>query len=169
MSSTGIELRPRFRFYSPIARPAFVEKIKDALVNNKSKVKGVTLEHHLIFKIPKEQRTYWSPQMDVDLEDKEEGTFVRCLIGPAPNVWTKFVFIYSGLGVMGLLGSMMGFSQMMLKKTPWGLWVCLLAALIATAVWLIGQTGKRLAKEQMVMLRSFLEEAIEHEIVEEEL
>ena len=83
---------------------------------------------------------------------------VRCLIAPAPKVWTLFMFGYIGFGVIAFLGSMLGFSQWTLKQTPWGFWLVLAGGVGMIILWLLALEGKKLAKDEMIELKTFVDE-----------
>lgn len=121
-----------------------------------------TVRNHLTLDLPGWKKHYYSPQMDLNLEEDElGGTLVRCLIAPAPNIWTLFMFGYGLLGFAALIGLMIGLSQWQLDKNMWGFWVLLGAAMGGGILHLAILEGQRMARDEMRTLKQFLDQALE--------
>ena len=161
MSDSGF--RPRYKFYSSDT-PA---EIKDAIIKH-SKEKNPdniivrTTQGHLVLDIPNNERHFWSPHMDVNLEvDQEVGqTLVRCLIGPSPAVWTLFMFFYGFFGFMAFVGLTLGMSQWTLKKDMWVFWFLPIALIGMLLMYFISFEGKKLSKNEMYRLKHFVDDAL---------
>lgn len=160
--SNELAFRPRFRFRTPLKINEIAEKIK-----SKSKLEGdPTIKHvqdHLILTIPAAKRHYFSPQMDISLEiDAEENlTLVRCLIGPMPTVWTMFMFFYGFFGFVAFVGLTLGMSQWTLEHNMWGFWLLPVAFLGMLLLFFVSLEGKKLAKQEMLDLKVFVDEALD--------
>lgn len=159
----NVSFRPRFKFETHMSHEEIVGKIKDQVANrNANAFKAKTLRSHVVLRYPKEQQHFWSPQLDVNLEKLENGkTMVRCLFGPAPTVWTMFMFFYAIFGVIGVIGLMIGFSQQTLNETPWAFWFAGVGALGAAGLFIAAQQGKAMAQEEMMELKLFLDASLE--------
>ena len=98
-----LKFRPRFKIETELSTDQAEEKI-NALLKTPHEFETAQVKGHFIVKMPEQVRHYWSPQMDVSVyyDDYSETTQVRCLLAPAPAVWTMFMFIYSfaGFGVL---------------------------------------------------------------------
>lgn len=154
-----LRFRPRFREQVRLKPNVIKENISAALKQN-STIRGEIIENHVILKIPKSQQHYWSPQLSLELEENEEGTLIRGLFGPKPGVWTMFVFFYSAIGFLTMLGLIFGLSQLMLKMKPFGLYTVPVGATILIGLLMISKIGQKLSYDQMSELRSFVDEAI---------
>lgn len=100
------EIRPRFPLHTPDEIQPCVDAFRCQLQQDHTV--GGTIAKHLIFlRIPKKHRHYWSPELTVRFEkdDQQDGTCVKCLIGPQQSVWVMFTFIYLAIGVLTLFGS----------------------------------------------------------------
>lgn len=154
-----LRFRPRFREQVRLKPNVIKENISAALKQHNT-IGGEIIENHVILKIPKSQQHYWSPQLSLELEENEEGTLIRGLFGPKPGVWTMFVFFYSAIGFLTMLGLIFGLSQLMLKMEPFGLYTVPVGAVILIGLLMISKIGQKLSYDQMSELRSFVDEAI---------
>lgn len=169
---SAVEQRPRFKLLVPWDQEELKERLNAAIKRPGAPVVGHPVGHHFFLKIPPEQRHFWTPQLDLEMEDHVEGgTLLRGLVGPSPAVWTKFVFLYAFSGFVCLLGLITGVPQWMLDKTPVGLWVMAIGIAMVAAVYLIAQGGKRLGAMQTAVLRGFLLGVVEEvaEVIDGEI
>jgi hypothetical protein len=157
---TAIEIRPRFREIYHLSPTDTVSKIRDAIEQEDSSVKGLVVDQHITLLIPFDERHYWSPQLSIDIEEHEEGSLLRGLYGPKPSVWLMFMFLYSLLGVIALFVAITGFSQYSLGMPAPVLWVLPVAAVIALFLYISAKTGERLGRDQMHQLHYFLDEVL---------
>jgi hypothetical protein len=134
--------------------------IAEALKRNTDLCRGNIVKNHITLSIPRKRRHYWSPQLSLELESSDGGTLIRGLFGPAPGVWTMFVFFYSSIGFLTMLGLIFGLSQMMLKMDAYGLWAVPAGAVLLCGLFVMSKIGQKLGYEQMMDLRQFLDEAI---------
>lgn len=150
------KLRPRFRYFVPSSQDEICNQFKDAFKNEETKFTGSALKYHIVIDFLENDRHFWSPQLDLNLEKYEEGTLIRGLIGPRPNVWTVFMFFYAVAGILGLAGFIIGTGQWSMGETPHAFWFIPLSIAIFLAVYLTGQTGKKIAFEESIKLHDFL-------------
>ncbi len=155
-----LRIRPRFRKEVADAPETVKGKIKSALDSDHAKCKGTIVDNHMILLIPQNQQHYWSPQLTLELESVNEGSLIRGLYGPKPGVWTMFVFFYSAIGFLTLMGSIFGLSQMMLKLNPYGLWSVPIGGFLLIGLFITSKFGQRLGHDQMHQLKDFLDDAL---------
>ncbi|NEN22014.1 hypothetical protein G3O08_00660 [Cryomorpha ignava] len=157
---SDLKFRPRFKIETELTTDKAQEKIK-TLFKTPHEFETAYVKGHFIVKMPEQVRHYWSPQMDVSVyyDDYTETTQVRCLLAPAPNVWTLFMFIYSFAGFGVLFGLLIGSSQYNLGKNPWGFWMALGAFIVAIILFGIAQFGKSISKEEMRSMKKFIYQA----------
>jgi hypothetical protein len=158
--SNNLRLRPRFKIEIPMAPEQAVHNLREVYSKNPSTCILDFVSNHITLKIPAAQQRYWSPQMQLELEPTPTGTLIRGLIGPKPGIWTMFVFFYSGIGFLTMLGAMFGLSQMMLKMSPWALWSVPVGLFIIFCLYLISHIGQQLSKDQIGFLHDYLDSAI---------
>ena len=156
---SDVKFRPRFRIETTLEEEEVAEIIKKKLKeNNPYRFKSTLVKDHLILKINKEDRHFWSPQMDVSLSKNYEfsGTLIRCLLAPEAAVWTMFMFFYSASGFGAFIGIMIAMSQWTLERDMWGLWLAFVSALLGIVLFFIAQFGKGISKDQMKLLKAFI-------------
>ncbi len=135
-----------------------MQKLREA---NAEGYESTISKGHMVLSIPAEKRHYWSPQLDISFSENEdqEGTLIRCLLAPAPAVWTMFMFFYALAGFVLLVGLMIAGSQYTLDKNLWGLWLAAGAMIVGVILFLIAQVGKSLSRAEMEELKKFIEDA----------
>lgn len=164
---TSIRTRPRFRISSRQSLDEIKQKIKSHLDVHKGQgIIGQVFDIHCSFDIALKDRHFWSPHLNVNFDQDEETheTIIRGRYGPAPTIWTVFMFGYTALGVSFTFAALYGLSQMALHQEADILWVLppLLVAILT--LWFFGQTGQKLGVEQTFRIHQFFEEAIGEQV-----
>ena len=157
---SSFKIRPRFRQHVKADFKEIQDRIRNALENHHYPYSAIYLPNQITLKIQPEERHFWSPQLNITLEEHEKSTLIRGLYGPNPSVWAMFFFAYASLGIIILFAGMVVLSQLSLgMETPlW--WVVPLSASLALLVYLIAQTGQKLGAQQMFDLHHFYEEIL---------
>ncbi|MEM6316646.1 MAG: hypothetical protein AAF960_03195 [Bacteroidota bacterium] len=153
-------IRPRFRFTHPLPPNQIINDITQALQANATTVKGTVVAPHITLRIPLAERHYWSPQLDLVIEKRDEGSLVRGLFGPSPSVWFMYVFFYSVLGFVSLMVSIIGFSQLNLGLSAKILWILPIVLVLFLLTYSTARMGQRLGNAEMKLLYKFAQEAI---------
>lgn len=154
-----LAIRPRFQEYVTISRDDLLLKFREALAIPETGVKGSFMEHHLTLKIPREEQHFWSPQLQLELEQQEDGlTLIRGLYGPRPTVWLMFLFFYALLGFIAMIITIIGFSEVNLGLPGRILWVLPIVGGVAIFMFLSARAGQRLGQAEMVRLHHFFEQ-----------
>ena len=149
-------LRPRFRYYVPYSPDQLNEKFRAIYSDQSIPFTGTALKYHIVVDFLQKDRKFWTPQLDLNLEKYEEGTLIRGLLGPRPNVWTIFMFFYAVAGFIGIIGVIVGLGQWGMEGPPLALWLLPLSGIIFGVVYYLGITGKKIAHNQSVQLHNFL-------------
>ncbi len=160
---SGLELRPRFKWYVDTAQDVLNRRFSQFLQNNKNGCGGQMVGNHLQLCVPREEQHYWSPQLSLEILEDDGGSLIKGHFGPRPAVWTMFMFFYMGIGFIGLIGLFWGMSQWTLKQPAWALWIVPAALLLEAVFYFIAQAGKKLAHDQMVQLQKQLVDIIGQE------
>lgn len=161
-------IRPRFKVESPLTPAEAIFRIKKRLMEPGAACDGHANIGFATLTVPDQQRHYWSPQLTVSVEALEgrEGSLVRGLYGPAPAVWTMFVFFYSLVGFVLLAVLIAGLSYLSLGLSGSLLWWALVLAVVLLSLYLVSFFGQRLGHGQMEILHDFLVEALGHPVGE---
>lgn len=145
-----VEIRPRFRLQSSLAKEDVFNRIKNLFKSGE--FEGKHIGDHIHIKIIAKNQHYWSPEIGIDCESNDEGTLIRCLIGPKQTVWAMFLFMYGAISILGLFGSMYGLTLWQLNKGTAWLWTFPIAVLLLIIVFIAAKTGQKIGHDQMVLL-----------------
>lgn len=160
-------IRPRFRVEVPYSPEEILKKIRAKLSSDTAECKGKAVHGFASFRVHETERHYWSPQLSVMIEELEngEGSLLRGLYGPAPNVWTMFVFFYSALGFLLLVVLLIGTSNLSLDEPATVLWWAPVLVVLLLSTYLVSFFGQKLGHDQMESLHTFLEECLGMDIL----
>lgn len=126
-------------------------------------VRATIIDHHIVLDIVGAEVHYWSPQLNFRIEEAPDDStqaIVSGLIGPRPNVWTMFMFVYFSVGIIGFFISSYGISKWMLGYyTPW-IWAFPIAILFMLTAYRAGKYGETLGKDQIEVLKQFVRDAV---------
>ncbi|MEO1259991.1 MAG: hypothetical protein AAFZ15_14455 [Bacteroidota bacterium] len=163
-------IRPRFQAELPMTQRTVVRKLRKGFERPEAACVGLATEGYARIKMPEKDRHYWSPQLSIMMEDmdSEEGTLIRGLYGPAPAVWTMFVFFYAFISFVMLFVSIIGFSRMSLDMPAPILWWLPILIIILLSTYLVSFFGQKIGHDQMETLHHFLEESLGLELDAEE-
>lgn len=158
------EIRPRFKLRSPFSKEEILEKLVTASEKDDTVISKKVLDQFYL-DMPINQRHFWSPELKVSLEEDEydeyDGdTIIRVMVGPVYTVWVLFVFIYSFLGLLCLIGGMYGLSNLMLGIESAWIWCFPITFLLIVGVWIIAKSGQKAARDETLHLVSTLYHAI---------
>ena len=151
-----IVLRPRF----VLDRPEEKEILLSAFDSRKDPGYLVKrIDDHVFIKLPPGEVHFWSPQLHLEIIEKEDadGSRIHGLFGPNPTLWTFFMFLHFGVATLFIIFGIWAYSSAALGK-PYG-W--LLGAMGGMVVlWFIfyamGRAGRKKGKPQMNELHGFL-------------
>jgi hypothetical protein len=156
---SDLTFRPRFRIETSLSCEEVESLVHSKLESDNPESIGSTFtKGHFILRIHPSKKHFWSPQMDISIQkyDYADHTVIRCLLAPAPVVWTRFMFFYALTGFGALVGFMSASSQYSLDKDMWGLLMALGSLALGLALFLIAQGGQKLSKDEMYKLRHFI-------------
>lgn len=153
-------IRPRIRLVTHHSPDQLRDIFKRKLNEYDSKIKGTVLTNYIYIAPVKKDQHYWSPQLTITIEEKEDGSLIRGLYGPKPSVWTMFVFFYSIIGFATLIVLMIGLSYWTLGKGTSIFWLALLLILLFLTLYLVAYFGQKFGQKQMIHLHHFIEECL---------
>jgi len=156
-------LRPKYRMVTSESPVEVLKKIRDKLSEKDTKVLGQIAQEHAFIRIPEEEQHYWSPELHVWVRRQEEETIIYGVMGPKPKIWTMFMFFYVAILTSAFFGSSYGIIQMMLGMDAPFLMSIPLGILGLIFVYGAAQYGQHRGKEQMLVLKDFLDKAIKND------
>ncbi|MEL7124107.1 MAG: hypothetical protein AAFO07_32020 [Bacteroidota bacterium] len=157
-----LEIRPRFEIDASISQQELLSRFKKALKSENISFNGYVSDRHIVVKIPPNEDHFWSPQLSMDVVEKEDSfSTLYGLIGPKPSVWLMFVFFYFFLGFFLMIISIIGFSRMNLGLSAGILWLLPIVILLIVAVYVTAYLGRKLGRDQMKDLLQFVNQISE--------
>ncbi len=159
-------IRPRFNVELEMSQESIAKKINKGFDLSDAACSGVAVSGFATIKIPLKDRHYWSPQLGLTVEEIEEENKVKLygLYGPAPKVWTMFVFFYAVIGVVLMFLLVVGLSRYSLDMSATILWWVPVLLIVLLSLYLVSFFGQKLGHDQMETLHTFLENCLGMEI-----
>jgi hypothetical protein len=153
-------IRPRFKCISTMTPEAMFGAIQQQIDSPDVRCSGWVSGSHAKVNIIEEDRHYWSPQMEIRVEEAENGTSISCLVGPNAAVWTGFIFIYTLVAFFALVGVFYGLIQLNLDKDPTAFWLLPVSLFFALVIYLMARYGQYKGAAQMNHLRNIVNNAL---------
>ncbi len=157
-----LHLRPRFKFTVPYETEALIAHLTSRFRARDHKFPTTVLGNHFVLNVPEHVAHFWSPCVTFDIvvdEDDPSKSLVRGLIGPKPNVWTMFVFIYFSIGVAGLFVSIFGLSRTSLGEDSMLVWGFPIALGLMSTAYLFSKSGQKMGSKQIDLLKIFFRDS----------
>jgi len=159
--------RPRFGFGLASPPDAVVKQLESRL-EAASGVEGQVFRRTVLLTIPPKQRKFWSPQLDIQVEEGPEGGTQLCAcFSPHPQLWTGFIGAQALFALLAVAAGVYGTSLMMLGQPAWLAFGAMGAFLVCGGLVYGGAyVGQGLGSDEMYALRAFVESALSSESVE---
>lgn len=158
------EIRPRFRLKSSLSIEAIKAVLDEQMKKDETVVGNVQMDYAII-RIPAAEQHYWTPELQVHLEQEEnsEDTLLRCLVGPKQTVWALFLFVYISIAALTFFLGMYGLIQMQLGKESDLVYVIPIGLLLLPSIYTFSKIGQKTGRDQMMHLISFLYHTLDRE------
>ncbi|WP_435261604.1 GTP-binding protein [Tenacibaculum sp. nBUS_03] len=156
-------LKPRFQIDFDMNADFLLEKLKKNIDGNQ-RFKMKSIDNHIIVDVPEKENHYWSPQLQVEIEELTENrSKIKGLFGPKPQVWTLFMFIHFGVAISVLIFGVVIYSNWSLKKsTLFPIVMLVVLSLLWIVLYGIGTIGKSIGKKQMDELKEFTKQVLKN-------
>ena len=155
-------MRPHFEIPVTGVGPAIFARLNDLLAEPGAPFTGRVLTPHAYVRLPRDQRTMLSPNLDLELMTDDRGeTVLHGRFSPRPSVWTGFLAVFATLGMLGLCGLMYGLAQLTVQETPWAMLAAPISLALIAFVYGAAFIGQGLSSDQMYALRAFVERVAE--------
>lgn len=158
----SVNMRPRFRYLIEKPDDILCSEFKTLLKEKSNPFTGVVTPNHICINFKKIHQAFFTPHADLTIDSHENGTLVRGLIGPKPQIWTLFAFAHGVSAVLGLAGITIGLSQLGMQKTASALWLLPIAGIISLSTYILAQIGQKMALSQTEELYHFLMDELGH-------
>jgi len=154
-------LRPRFERRVSLTPEEVAARVAAALKKSRSSCRGFATAQQIELLVPADEARFWSPQLLVNLEPADQGCVLTGHFQPNGNVWTMFMAGYGFVGLCGVTGLLLGFSQWVAGEAPWGLLALPGAGVLIAAIYVAAGVGQRLGADQSDILEQSLNLALE--------
>jgi hypothetical protein len=161
---TSVRSRPRFKKTIGLSLEDLKQKMTTKLIQKPPYVKGQVFSEHFHLEITQTEQHFWSPHLNVTLEESNDGTIMRGTYGPKPTIWTVFFFGYSSLGLTFFFTAMVGLVKLSLHQDGIILWALPFLLFMIMGLYFASQTGQKLGSEQTFRIHHFLEETLDERI-----
>ena len=149
----SLRMRPRFGLTVVASPDAVMDHVRAVRGRPELGCKIQLLDRQLEVSVPPAERHFWSPFLNILVEDGPEGgAALRGQFGPNANVWSLFLAGYAIVSITGAMGLVLATSQLQLGGAPVGFVVAGACLVAGVMIWGAGQVGQRLARAQMVAL-----------------
>lgn len=155
--SNDVVLRPRFKKTLKQSNESALQAFEVAK-NNQSHYVITRVDDHVFIKFPKQKAHYWSPQLHLEIVNKEESeSELFGLFGPSPAVWTLFMFFHFLVATLFVGFGVWAYSNYSLNNR-YSLQLLLMGLLVLSwfALYFIGKMGKASGKREMHELYDFM-------------
>lgn len=153
--------RPSFRLRLPLPRDEAVKvlrsRVGQVVPANNWLGKGRWCEIHL----PATQRRLWTPHLSLRLDHETDGSSLFVRYAPRPEIWTLFVFGYSAVAFLVVLGAIFGYVQWASGEGAWGLWAVWIGMPVLLVLHVLSWAGQRLSAGQIEALATQLDRVLE--------
>jgi hypothetical protein len=165
----AIEIRPRFTLVSSLDVDQILKDLEEQTASD-SKVFCKILDNHAYIKIVQKDHHFWSPELHLTVEETNDGSLVKGVVGPAPTVWTMFMFLYFATIIGVLFASIYCYTDWTINKVRENLWPLPVSILALIGVFVASKSGERIARRQTetlkLPLRKVLAKGNLHEVVD---
>ncbi|MCB0516888.1 MAG: hypothetical protein R2798_09685 [Chitinophagales bacterium] len=157
-----ILLKPRFSIEVTEDKKTIIQKFKDKLKAQDCKYHSKISDDHIFIDLPQEEQKIWSPQLEVVIEEKDNGSLIRGLFAPKPSMWTLFIFLHFVDATFFLIALSIYYANSVMGNSNTIWIIAMIACVVAWGLlYIIGQMGKKKSKEQIDGLKKFLIQNLE--------
>ena len=135
-------------------------EVKAALAAADAPFVGDALSTHAYLRIPREERSLLSPNLNLDLLEESGQVTLRGRFTPHPSVWMGFMAVFFALGLIGLGGLMYGLAQLTVQETPWSILVAPVCAGLIAFVYGAAFVAQGLVQAEMYEMRAWVEQLV---------
>lgn len=159
--SNDIVLRPRFKLDIGRYNQSILSDFKNAKTSQSSFI-VTRIDDHVFIKYPKDQQTFWSPQLHLEINEVDKNnSIINGLFGPNPTVWTMFMFLHFLVAGVFIAFGIWAYTNWSLEKSyAIQLSLMLLMIVIWIGLYFAGSIGKASSEHEMHALNDFMYEVL---------
>lgn len=159
-----ILLKPRFKMKFDESQEEILAKFKENLKDKDCKYCSKQSGNHIFLDVPKAEEHFWSPQLQVEvIKVEKDKTTIKGILGPKPQVWTMFIFFHFVLALAFVVFFVLFYVKWSMEKEyTFYKYMLIILPIIWIIMYFVGQTGKKLAYQQMLELDNFLKRILKN-------
>ena len=157
------ELRPRIKYLSSFSKNEVINKFKEKLSDPGNYFTGWAKEGYALITLPEKEKKIWTPQLNLQIDEHEEGSEIRGVIGPSASVWTAFAFTFSILGFIAFVSLFWGLSRLSLDYSADILFLVPVSLIFILGVYMLARIGQQLSRDQVIELKDFVENVLDEQ------
>ena len=163
---TSFRVRPGFKLQMDIPAEELIErwKLKSEDLSIQEDCNISFYAGRMKLQIPGKDQHYWTPELEVHIEEMEGGTLLTGKYGPHQNVWTLFVTLYALGGVILMVTLLFGLARWSIGMSAKILWAVPIVSILLITLYLMSQFGQKLGAEQTFQLHNAFQELVGEKI-----
>ena len=156
-----LEVQPTFTINVPVQTDALMPRIRQVIHSSDLGGRVASAGQCVDLDVDADEQRFWSPHLNVHVNDVESGSELYCRFSPRPEVWTLFIFLYFLATFLICGAAIYGYVQWLMGGTPWSLVIIPVAVIIIVLLHVASLVGQSLSSDQMEGLRQRLEATME--------
>lgn len=154
-------MQPTFTVDVPTDSQQTIAALRTAIADPELRDHAITAGTCIEFSIAPAQRRFWSPHLSIQISPLAAGSQLYGRFSPRPEIWTMFMAIYGVVLILMFAAAIYGYVQWMLGSAPWAFILLPAGAALIGGLHAASLIGQNLSADQMQLLRSRLDRAIE--------
>lgn len=158
---SSFRIRPHFIHEEETPLAQVQDEIVRHVETEEDRVEIKTFPDYLTLVIPEEDQHFWSPQLNLSLEETESGgTQITGTYGPNTNVWSMYLYGYLiGICVAGVV-TVFAISKWVVSGWTTGFYFVGATLAVLAGMYLSAQIGQKLAAQQTFELHQAFERGV---------
>ena len=152
--------QPAFTLDNPLSTEELMPRIRKTIKETGNRNLIGSAGACVDLKVPPEERRFWSPHLNVQASDVDQGSQLYCRFSPRPEIWTMFMAIYLVITCLIFAASIWGYVQWFLGQTPWALLFIPFGLVGILGLHVVSLVGQGLSADQMDQLRARLDDLL---------
>ena len=155
-------MKPKFTIPLGESEEVVFDCLDKILRSERYPVNGQVLKKHAFVQLPRDQRSFLSPYLNLSIREDKSGQVLVGRFSPHPHVWTGFMAIYAILALVGIGGFVYGWAQTLIGESARMMWVAPACLAVIAFVYGAAVIGQGLTSNEMYTLRNVVDRAVEN-------
>lgn len=161
---SSFRIRPRFREITNLTETEIQSRIESEINKTDSLFSATFSPGFFIIEMADAETHYWSPQLNISLQQVDDGLILRGLYGPKPTIWALFFYIYAALGILAFFLGIYVLTRISLELETHLVWFFPVIGIIAIVIYFVAQFGQKIGSQQMFSLHQLFESVMKERI-----